>query len=146
MKKLFCILFIVFPFVFASCTSEDEPENGEYITVKDTEIISKYYTGKKHYIYFSSYKLYYDSTTGADKMCVCDADCPVKKDHIGESTISVNHSDTYNIPVISCRECKAEFNAYSGIPLNEEAQGYRIRVYDYTYDRANRKYLLWERK
>lgn len=69
-------------------------------------------------------QLYHNDETGVVQNCVCDAECPNKEGHISESSISVTNSETRNIPVIRCRECKAEFDAYTGGPLNDNAKGY----------------------
>lgn len=145
MKILLYIFIIALPLMLAACSSDDDTDSG-YITVRESEIISKYYTGQDHYIYFSGVQLYHNDETGVVQNCVCDAECPNKEGHISESSISVTNSETRNIPVIRCRECKAEFDAYTGGALNDNAKGYRIKVYNYMYDKENKRYLLWQRK
>lgn len=142
MKRLLYIFIIALPLMLVGCSSDDDADNGGYITVKESEIISKYYTGQNHYIYFSDVELYRNKETGMVQNCICDAECPNKDGHIGESNISVMNSDSRSVPVIRCRECKAEFDAYTGGSLNEKAQGYQIKVYNYVHDKENKKYLL----
>lgn len=145
MKKIFCILLLVFPLVLSSCGSDSEENEDGTITVRDSEIISKYYTGKKYNLYFSKSNVHYDKITEHMKECVCDAICPIKTDHIQGHSISVKMSEEKTGYVIKCNQCKAEFDINTGKGLNDKAKNYKIAVYDYVYDSKNHSYTLWQR-
>ena len=147
MNKLIYILFLaILALSHISCSSENEMNEDGSITVKESEIISNYYTGKNHNIYFSKARLYYDESLGDFKHCICDAACPIKKNHIAENSITVTYSDEKDKVVIKCRQCKAEFNTLYGIPENDIAEGYKIKVYDYRHNKEAKTYTLWERQ
>jgi len=145
MKKFFYILLLLFPVVLASCNSENEENEDGSITVRESEIISKYYTGKKYNLYFSKINVHYDTASEQLKECVCDAICPIRENHIPEPNIGVKISNERSTYVIKCSQCKAEFDIDTGQGLNDAARDYKIQVYDYIYDSKHREYTIWPR-
>lgn len=139
MKKSLLALFAIL--IFIGCSKDDDESID--ISFKKSELINigpgyGYYLNVNYNLCIST-MLILDYDKKETKYAASESQCPNRTNHNKSHNIIIQIASD----VFECDECKARFNPFTGKPANDEAKGYKLKVYNTTYNEASETYRVW---